>query len=73
MLELSDNSDENSDRPNDDKSQAPPQSNAHEKSHPAHHTKKTSSALSESNDIFESGLTAERDGLVAGAISDYER
>lgn len=36
------------------------------------HSKK-SSPLSEQNDIFESALTAERDGLVAGAISDYER
>jgi outer membrane protein assembly factor BamD (BamD/ComL family) len=55
-----------------------PQSNgataSHDKSHAAHHPKKSaSSPLSEQNDIFESGLTAERDGLVNGAISDYER
>lgn len=38
------------------------------------HSRKTgSSPLAEENDIFESGLTAERDGLTAGAISDFER
>jgi FecR-like protein len=37
------------------------------------HHAKASSPLSEQNDIFESGLTAERDGLTNGAISDFER
>lgn len=64
--------DSNDDKATDDKS-APRATTAHEKSRPARQAKKSSSPLSEQNDIFESGLTAERDGLVAGAISDYER
>jgi TolA-binding protein len=43
-------------------------------SHATNHSRKSgSSPLAEENDIFESGLTAERDGLTAGAISDFER
>jgi hypothetical protein len=42
--------------------------------HATNHSRKTgSSPLAEQNDIFESGLTAERDGLTMGAISDFER
>ncbi|MEO7112528.1 MAG: FecR domain-containing protein [Polyangiaceae bacterium] len=42
--------------------------------HGTNHSRKTgSSPLAEQNDIFESGLTAERDGLTMGAISDFER
>ena len=74
VLELPNDTTAQNDQADDRSDKAPaPSTNAHEKSHPAHHTKKTSSPLSEQNDIFESGLTAERDGLVAGAISDYER
>jgi TolA-binding protein len=42
-------------------------------SHANHPKKSGSSPLAEQNDIFESGLTAERDGLTMGAISDFER
>ena len=49
---------------------APKSANEKSTKHP--HTK-SSSPLGDENDLFESGLTAERDGLVNGAISDFER
>ncbi len=48
-------------------------SSAAHASHANHPKKSGSSPLAEQNDIFESGLTAERDGLTMGAISDFER
>ena len=50
----------------------PPPKSTNEKNLTRPHTK-SSSPLADENDIFESGLTAERDGLTNGAISDFER
>jgi outer membrane protein assembly factor BamD (BamD/ComL family) len=69
MMELPDDGTHASDSPSHAR---PTHGSGHDKS-TTHHTTKSSSPLAEQNDIFESGLTAERDGLTNGAISDFER